>query len=1316
MTIIIYRLGVAVASFKTDDQTVFTYQLMGEHKIAADFICTSPLSIQIGDYIVWQNENYYINTVPGCIKSGSNYFEYSISFESELYKLYNKKFMDEGAQTFSYYGTASDLIDLVVDNINSIDSGWSAGTIDDTDPVLINFDNVTCRDALTQIAQQFGLEFYLSGKTINLVALAGNDTTITLEYGKDNGLYQLSRKPIDDLNIVTRAYGFGGSKNLDFNYRDGSKQLVFNERFLEENTSVYGIREGSVVFDDIYPHRDGTISGVDASDRTTVIDSSLDFDINAQLLEGVTAQIVFNTGDLGGNQFDIISYDAASKTIKFKANIDSNNYTLPNDIEKPQVNDSYTLVNIKMPQSYIDSAEAELKTRTQAYLDQNCQPRPAYDLTIDRFNAQKKAIAFNAGDKITIVDDSLGVNAKIRASAISYPLIDPFQITATIADTIPYTVQEKLIAKAVTNTKVIREVDRTRSEASRINALRYRQLQGLVFDPDGYFDTSHIKPESIETLMLAVGAKSQDFNLSGILIVPNYQGDSSVLIITPGELIHHEISIDGLGYIWELPLAQFTELDPSKAYYVYAKCSQTELTGTWEISETPKKVDDEAGYWVFNLGILYALAGSGRDFAFTNGMTYISGQNITSGRIQDISGVNYFDLTEGIFNMGEPASGVDFNISNPGKWTVRGGIVQNQGGDKGYIPLPRGAYNAGATYYPGDIVTYSGSSFRCIATGSISGVTPSDDGVNWEIYASKGDQGPQGAQGQQGIQGIQGETGDQGIQGPAGSNGQTSYFHIKYSPNADGNPMTETPDTFIGTYVDFSPTDSSDYADYSWARFQGLQGDQGTQGIPGTNGADGQTSYLHIKYSDDGGTTFTANSGETPGQWIGQYVDFIQADSNTPSDYSWAKIKGDKGDTGATGSDGADGSDGNWVEIRFAKNGSLTTPPALTNTDASPTGWTTTPPSTGVLEYLWMTNATKTTAGALVGIWSAPVRVKGDVGATGATGAKGDKGDQGPIGPALSYAGVYASGTSYHGGSDRVEVVQYSGSYYITRVDAGDFSGVLPTNTSKWNGIGAQFDSIATGLILAQLAYIENLVVGRLSTSADSAKPRIVAQAGEIDVFDVDVPIDEETTAKAMIRIGKGAGIMSNAPDGKPGIGLRDTAGDSSYTEVSSEGIFTNGSGIEWISAIAGILSNAGLASLLTVRNADSDGISAAIVGVDQTTSGNSKSYAGYFDGDVKITKTLKGLKVPVTPIATTQTLTEDDCSIIAYSGATIYLPASPLEGQTYFIHRVSGTFNLMGNGNNIISGTTSQASITPDFSVIVQWTTDGWRRMDANH
>lgn len=151
------------------------------------------------------------------------------------------------------------------------------------------------------------------------------------------------------------------------------------------------------------------------------------------------------------------------------------------------------------------------------------------------------------------------------------------------------------------------------------------------------------------------------------------------------------------------------------------------------------------------------------------------------------------------------------------------------------------------------------------------------------------------------MRGLQGEKGDQGIQGPKGADGKdgkTTYFHIKYS--AVSNPtsasqMTETPSKYIGTYVDFTAADSGDPTKYTWSRFQGIQGPQGTQGIPGTNGADGRTSYLHIKYSNDGGKTFTGNSGEDSGTYIGTCVDYTQNDPTSVSAYSWAKIKGETG-------------------------------------------------------------------------------------------------------------------------------------------------------------------------------------------------------------------------------------------------------------------------------------------------------------------------------------------------------------------------------------------------------------------------------------
>lgn len=81
----------------------------------------------------------------------------------------------------------------------------------------------------------------------------------------------------------------------------------------------------------------------------------------------------------------------------------------------------------------------------------------------------------------------------------------------------------------------------------------------------------------------------------------------------------------------------------------------------------------------------------------------------------------------------------------------------------------------------------------------------------------------------------------------------------------------------------------------------------GVNGTPGANGTNGQTTYFHLKYSNDGGKTFTSNNGEDVGSYIGTYTDFVKEDSDTPSDYTWVKIKGENGKDGKDGINGTNG-------------------------------------------------------------------------------------------------------------------------------------------------------------------------------------------------------------------------------------------------------------------------------------------------------------------------------------------------------------------------------------------------------------------------
>lgn len=155
--------------------------------------------------------------------------------------------------------------------------------------------------------------------------------------------------------------------------------------------------------------------------------------------------------------------------------------------------------------------------------------------------------------------------------------------------------------------------------------------------------------------------------------------------------------------------------------------------------------------------------------------------------------------------------------------------------------------------------------------------------------------------------------GDQGIAGEPGKDGLTSFFHVRYAdvPNPIANQMRKDTGKYIGTYTDYTLEDSTDPTKYTWRKFQGDDGEDGADGVPGNDGADGETSYLHMAYatSADGKTGFSTTNAVDK-TYIGQYVDFVKADSTDPAKYRWSKFQGPKGDKGDPGEQGLRGLQG----------------------------------------------------------------------------------------------------------------------------------------------------------------------------------------------------------------------------------------------------------------------------------------------------------------------------------------------------------------------------------------------------------------------
>lgn len=179
--------------------------------------------------------------------------------------------------------------------------------------------------------------------------------------------------------------------------------------------------------------------------------------------------------------------------------------------------------------------------------------------------------------------------------------------------------------------------------------------------------------------------------------------------------------------------------------------------------------------------------------------------------------------------------------------------------------------------------------------------------------------------------------GDQGVQGPKGADGKSSYTWMKYATRPDGLDMSDNPDyvplldsagspildsageqiytvtqaTYIGIATNKdTATESTNPADYTWGRFRGVDGydgKDGANGIPGKDGKDGKTQYTHLAYANsaDGTKDFSVSDGNR--EYIGMYVDFVEADSTDPAKYTWSLIKGADGAQGVPGTPGADG-------------------------------------------------------------------------------------------------------------------------------------------------------------------------------------------------------------------------------------------------------------------------------------------------------------------------------------------------------------------------------------------------------------------------
>lgn len=652
--------------------------LLGADTVAITVKSATPLTFHLGDQIDVYGKTYTLNQLPGIKKTGNRNFEYTLTFEGVQYELIDAQFLlPDDTVLDSFTGDLEDFLGILIGNLTRVYPGkWVLGVFPaDTEFKTLTYTEKNCLEVLQDLCEQYSTEFEITQangvRTLN-IKTAGVNFPYTFRYGRTGGLYELTRQNINSKNVVTRLYVYGGSSNLGDKYRYTRLCLpgkAKNASYIEDAAAIaaYGLKENTKIFDDIKPERYGEVTAA-GSAYYAFKDATMNFDLNEKdsagntkwLIDGVNAKVKFTTGNLAGYEFDVHKYDHATKEIQVVPFTDENGMKFPSETSAAfqfSVGDKYFFTDINLPDAYKTDAENELLAEGNKVITEYSQPQVQYGLSIDenfirQFAGELTVVnLFAVGDYIPVEDEDIGVNKSVRITAFTRDLLREYKYNITLGDSVTKTTITRVIEDLQKIDNVIEINDLADPSKARRNWKASQEVLANVFDPEGHYYSEKIKPLSIETTMLATGARSQQFVLQNTRFEPNYEGNPNTVKVVGGTLVHYTIAETVKS--WQLNTATFSNLVSGTVYYIYARCQKTGTAGNIVFDTVQRKVDSDPTYYYFLVGSLSSAITDtdgkrpARLIALTYGATTINGRFLTTGRVQSADGQTYFDLDAG---------------------------------------------------------------------------------------------------------------------------------------------------------------------------------------------------------------------------------------------------------------------------------------------------------------------------------------------------------------------------------------------------------------------------------------------------------------------------------------------------------------------------------------------------------------------------------------------------------------------------------------------------------------------------------------------
>ena len=698
----LYFNSTHIEIFPTDES--YRYRsIMGEHTLTLYFSLPTYTDIPTGAWCEFANERYTLNQPAKIVKHNTRHFEYTLTMDSEGVNLKNYKFRNPNDKTLKFPFTASPRyhIQILVDCLNMIDSGWQVGTTIEANEKLVSYNHNNCLEALEMIAKAFETEYEIIGKTIHLHKVEYfKDNPLPLQYGKGKG-FKTGVSRTTEQSRITRLYVQGGERNIDRS-KYGNKELLLpkSQEYVYEGVTFVSddkglsiaiknaqnngfVNEQSLDLSHIYPKRKGRVSAVFEVDKAkhfydftdTSIPEALNF--SDLQIKGEKMLIYFESGMLSGREFEISRYEHSSgynhSARRFEiVPKEEDGVTMPNDIFKPAIGDEYSVYNMQMPNAYIcddntkTGASWEMMKEACKYLYENRADLFTFTGDLDGIWAKKNWA--NVGGRLKMGGYINFSDTEFQRTPVAIRIIGLKEYVNN-----PYSPQIELSNK-VQGHSFASEMRKLKNQEVYFGELNkrtqsltkrsWRDAQETIKQIEEAFPeyTKSIVPATVQTMMALIGNKSTQFDFvvskTNPIKVPHtlyFDKNSKQINAGSGWLKHFTLGSsditpnrDANSYkYWNIPAFVSGRLDDkSKTYYLYIKASKASEIGEFILSENKIDIEQETGYYHFLYASINSEYEGERGIAKHNGFTEITGGQLKTDKITSGNGEQFIQLLD----------------------------------------------------------------------------------------------------------------------------------------------------------------------------------------------------------------------------------------------------------------------------------------------------------------------------------------------------------------------------------------------------------------------------------------------------------------------------------------------------------------------------------------------------------------------------------------------------------------------------------------------------------------------------------------------